>query len=94
VINAIVLIQAAAESIPEAAQTIAEIPGVTEVYSCAGDVDLIAIVKVAEHEDLAELVPGHISKVPGVLNTDTHISFRSYSKRDTEAAFAIGLEDA
>ena len=93
-INAIVLIQAAAESIPEAAQTIAEIPGVTEVYSCAGDVDLIAIVKVAQHEDLAELVPGHISKVPGVLNTDTHISFRSYSKRDTEAAFAIGLEDA
>jgi DNA-binding Lrp family transcriptional regulator len=93
VINAIVLIQAAAESIPEAAQTIAEIDGVTEVYSCAGDVDLIAIVKVSRHEELAELVPGHISKVPGVLNTDTHISFRSYSKRDTEAAFSIGLEE-
>ena len=92
-INAIVLIQAAAESIPEAAQTIAEIEGVTEVYSCAGDVDLIAIVKVSRHEDLAELVPGQISKVPGVLNTDTHISFRSYSKRDTEAAFSIGLEE-
>ncbi|MEO6091318.1 MAG: Lrp/AsnC ligand binding domain-containing protein [Umezawaea sp.] len=92
-INAIVLIQAAAESIPEAAQTIAEIDGVTEVYSCAGDVDLIAIVKVSRHEDLAELVPGRISKVPGVLNTDTHISFRSYSKRDTEAAFSIGLEE-
>jgi DNA-binding Lrp family transcriptional regulator len=93
VINAIVLIQAAAESIPEAAQTIAEIDGVTEVYSCAGDVDLIAIVKVSRHEELAELVPGRISKVPGVLNTDTHISFRSYSKRDTEAAFSIGLEE-
>lgn len=93
-INAIVLIQAAAETIPEAAQTIAEIEGVTEVYSCAGDVDLIAIVKVAQHEDLAELVPSKIGKVPGVLNTDTHISFRSYSKRDTEAAFAIGLDDA
>ncbi|PRY34031.1 Lrp/AsnC family transcriptional regulator [Umezawaea tangerina] len=92
-INAIVLIQAAAESIPEAAQTIAEIEGVTEVYSCAGDVDLIAIVKVDRHEDLAELVPGQISKVAGVLNTDTHISFRSYSKRETEAAFSIGLEE-
>ncbi|HWO63467.1 MAG TPA: Lrp/AsnC ligand binding domain-containing protein [Umezawaea sp.] len=92
-INAIVLIQAAAEAIPEAAQTIAELDGVTEVYSCAGDVDLIAIVKVTRHEDLAELVPGQIGKVPGVLNTDTHISFRSYSKRDTEAAFSIGLEE-
>ncbi|MEU4802520.1 Lrp/AsnC ligand binding domain-containing protein [Actinosynnema sp. NPDC023587] len=93
-ITAIVLIQAAAETIPDAAQAIADIEGVTEVYSCAGDVDLIALVKVARHEDLAELVPGHISKVPGVLNTDTHISFRSYSKRDTEASFSVGLDES
>ncbi|KAA2253027.1 Lrp/AsnC family transcriptional regulator [Solihabitans fulvus] len=92
-VNAIVLIQAAADSIPEAAQAIADIDGVTEVYSCAGEVDLIALVRVAQHEDLADLVPGRISKVPGVLNTDTHIAFRSYSRRQAEAAFAIGLDD-
>jgi DNA-binding Lrp family transcriptional regulator len=93
VVTAIVLIQAAAENIPEAAQAIADIEGVTEVYSCAGDVDLIALVRVPDHEDLADLVPGRISKVPGVLNTDTHIAFRSYSRRDAEAAFSIGLDD-
>jgi DNA-binding Lrp family transcriptional regulator len=92
VITAIVLIQATAESIPEAAQAIADVDGVQEVYSCAGDVDLIALVKVSKHEDLAELVPGRISKVPGVLTTDTHIAFRSYSHSDTEDAFSIGLE--
>ena len=92
-VTAIVLIQAAAENIPEAAQAIADIEGVTEVYSCAGDVDLIALVRVPDHEDLADLVPGRISKVPGVLNTDTHIAFRSYSRRDAEAAFSIGLDD-
>lgn len=91
-ITAIVLIQATAESIPEAAQAIADIDGVQEVYSCAGDVDLIAHVKVAKHEDLAELVPGKISKVPGVLNTDTHIAFRSYSRRDAEESFSVGLD--
>ena len=91
-ITAIVLIQATAESIPEAAQAIADIDGVREVYSCAGDVDLIAHVKVAKHEDLAELVPGRISKVPGVLNTDTHIAFRSYSRRDAEESFSAGLD--
>ena len=64
-VTAIVLIQAAAERIPEAAQEIADIDGVTEVYSCAGDVDLIALVKVSKHEDLAALVPGKISKVAG-----------------------------
>lgn len=92
-ITAIVLIQAEADIIPEAAQSIADIDGVTAVYSCAGDVDLIAMVKVAAHEDLADLVPGRISKVPGVLNTDTHIAFRSYSRSDSEATFGIGMAD-
>ncbi|MGH4024683.1 MAG: Lrp/AsnC ligand binding domain-containing protein [Pseudonocardiaceae bacterium] len=77
---------------PEAAQAIADINGVAEVYSCAGDVDLIAIIRVAEHEQLADLVAGRLSKVDGVLQTDTHIAFRSYSRRDTEAAFSIGLD--
>ena len=34
--------------IPEAAQAIAEIDGVSEVYSVAGEFDLIAIVRVPE----------------------------------------------
>lgn len=93
-INAIVLIQAEADTIPEAAQSIADLDGVTEVYSCAGDVDLIALVRVNAHEDLADLVPSKIGKIPGVLNTDTHIAFRSYSHADTEDTFGIGIEGA
>ncbi|GDY30387.1 Lrp/AsnC family transcriptional regulator [Gandjariella thermophila] len=92
-ITAIVLIQTEPDSIPETAQAIADIEGVAEVYSCAGDVDLIAVARVTEHEQLADLVPGKIGKVPGVLDTDTHIAFRSYSRRDTEAAFAIGMDE-
>ncbi|ANN19076.1 AsnC family transcriptional regulator [Amycolatopsis orientalis] len=93
-ITAIVLIQVEADAIPEAAQAIADIAGVREVYSCAGDVDLIASVRVAAHEDLADLIPAKIGKVPGVLNTVTHIAFRSYSKADSESAFDIGVEGA
>lgn len=93
-INAIVLIHAAAERIPETAQTIADIDGVSEVYSCAGDVDLIALIRVHAHEELADLIPAKIGKVPGVLDTDTHIAFRSYSRADTESAFAIGIADS
>ncbi|MGW4060670.1 Lrp/AsnC family transcriptional regulator [Amycolatopsis sp. NPDC004747] len=92
-ITAIVLIQAEADAIPDAAQAIADIEGVGEVYSCAGDVDLIATVQVPTHEGLADLIPGKIGKVPGVLNTVTHIAFRSYSRADTESAFSIGVED-
>ncbi|MFI5609730.1 Lrp/AsnC ligand binding domain-containing protein [Amycolatopsis rhabdoformis] len=93
-ITAIVLINVEAEEIPQAAQAIADLEGVNEVYSCAGDVDLIATVRVKAHEDLADLIPGRIGKVPGVLDTVTHIAFRSYSRADTDSAFEIGVEGA
>ena len=66
--------------------------GVDEVYSCAGDVDLIAMVKVARHEELADVIAGRLSKVDGVRRTDTHIAFRSWARADTEATFDVGLE--
>ena len=92
-VTAIVLIDVESDLIGAAAQAIADLPGVDQVYSCAGDVDLVAITSVADHEAIAELVPGHIAKVPGVVRTITHIAFRSYSRRDSEDAFSIGLAD-
>ncbi|MDG4765154.1 Lrp/AsnC ligand binding domain-containing protein [Solwaraspora sp. WMMD406] len=93
-ITAIVLIDCATDSIPEVAETLAGLPGVAEVYSVAGHVDLIAIVRVREFEQVAEVIAGRISKVPGVLNTESHLAFRAYSQHDLEAAFAIGLGDS
>ena len=92
-ITAIVLVQAEVDRIPEVAAAIADLDGVTEVYSVTGDVDLIAMVRVREHEELADVIADRLNKVEGVLNTQTHISFRAYSRHDLEAAFALGLED-
>ena len=91
-ITAIVLVHADAERIPETAQAIADLEGVAEVYSCAGDVDLVAMVRVREHEQLADVIAGHLSRVPGVRATSTHIAFRSYSSRDDASAFSVGLD--
>ena len=55
------------------------------------DVDLVAITSTADHAAIADLVPHHISKVPGVIRTVTHIAFRSYSRSDAEDAFSIGM---
>lgn len=76
--------------IPEVAQQIADLDGVSEVYSVAGDVDLIALVRVREFDQIAEVIAGRLSKVDGVLHTDTHIAFRAYSQHDLDAAFSIG----
>lgn len=94
-IIAIVLVKAAADRIPEAAQAIADLKDVAEVYSCAGngDVDIIAIVRVSEHEQLTEVIAGQLSQSHGVLNTDTRIAHQYYSRRDTEAAFWLGFKD-
>ena len=63
-ITAIVLIDCATDSIPEVAETLANLDGVSEVYSVAGGVDLIAIVRVREFDQIAEVIAGGISKVP------------------------------
>ncbi|MEV4623808.1 Lrp/AsnC ligand binding domain-containing protein [Asanoa sp. NPDC049573] len=93
-ITAIVLIDCEADSIPEVAEKLADLDGVSEVYSVAGGVDLIAIVRVREFDQIADVIAGRISKVDGVINTDSHIAFRAYSQHDLDAAFAIGLRES
>lgn len=92
-LTAIVLIDTDAARIPEVAAAIAEVPGVSEVYSVTGGVDLIALVRVREHEELADVIADRVSKVEGVVKTQTFIAFRTYSKHDLEQAFDLGLED-
>ncbi len=92
-VHAIVLVQCEIDEIPEAAQAIADIEGVTEVYSVAGEFDLVAIVRVHDHEALAKVIPQGISRVEGVERTETLIAFQVYSNHDLERLFSIGFED-
>ena len=94
VVTAIVLLKAEIHRIPEVAETIAQLPAVSEVYSITGDYDLVAIVRVRSHDELADVIPGGLNKVDGVTATQTHVAFRTYSRHDLEAAFSIGLADA
>ncbi len=90
-VTAIVLVRAEIQRIPEVAETIAQIPEVSEVYSVTGEFDLVAMVRVRSHEELADVIPGGLNKTPGVTHTETHIAFRTYSRHDLEAAFSLGL---
>jgi len=92
VITAIVFVQAEVSSIPETGAAIADIPGVSEVYSVTGDHDLIAMVRVRTHDEIASVVADRLNKVPGVLSTQTQIAFRAFSRHDLEDAFSIGLD--
>lgn len=92
-ITAIVLIKADVARIPEVAQDVADVPCVEEVYSVTGGIDLIAMVRVSAYEKLADVISGSINKVEGVQETDTHLAFRTFSQRDLDAGFDLGLAD-
>jgi DNA-binding Lrp family transcriptional regulator len=90
VITAIVFIQADVAHLNEIAEKIADIPGVSEVYSVTGDLDLLAMVRVRTHEDIAAVVADQLNRVEGVLSTQTQIAFQTFSQHDLEEAFSIG----
>ena len=91
-ITTIVLIKAQPQRIPQTATKLAGLDGVTEVYSVSGEWDLVAIVKVAQYEDIARVVTEQMLAVPGIERTQTLTAFRAYSKKDLEQAWDIGVE--
>jgi len=91
-VTAIVFVKAEVSRIPEVAEAIAALAGVSEVYSVTGAIDLIALVRVSGHEQVAQVVTEQLNRVSGVLSTETHIAFRAYSTHDLEAAFALGTD--
>ena len=90
-ITAIVFIQAEVARLGDTAAQIADLDGVSEVYSVTGDLDLLAMVRVTEIDGVSRVVADGINRVPGVLSTQTQIAYRAYSKHDLEEAFSIGL---
>lgn len=85
----VVLIRAQREHIPAAAQAVAGIDGIAEVYSVSGDWDLVAIVRVPEWERIAEVVTEKLARVEGLERTTTLVAFRVFSKKDMAGAFDI-----
>ena len=91
-VTAIVMIKAETNRIPALANQIAEMAGVQEVFSVAGRHDLVAIVKVAQNDDLAEVISDKMRHLEGIVETETMIAFRAYSKKELEAGFELGLD--
>ena len=92
-IAAIVLIQAERLRIPETAEALLELSEVAEVYSVAGEYDLVAIVRVREYDQMADVVPRKLARVSGIVRTTTLMAFQCYSRRDLERMWGIGLDE-
>ena len=89
-ITVIVQIRCSRDLIPQCAEAIADLPGISEVYSVSGDYDLMAILKVKAFDDIAAVVTEQMVKVPGIMRTNTISAFRVYSRTDKESGFTPG----
>jgi DNA-binding Lrp family transcriptional regulator len=89
-VHAFLLIKAEPARVSALADALTEVDGIAEVYSVAGDVDLIAIVRVRHHDDLAEVVTRHVSSLPGIVETRTMIAFKAFSEHDLDSMWDLG----
>lgn len=90
--NAVVLLKIRNDRINEVAEHLVELDGVSEVYSVAGQYDLVAILRAPDDEGIANVVTGSMLKIEGLISSETLIAFRAYSKHDLGRIFSIGME--
>jgi DNA-binding Lrp family transcriptional regulator len=88
--HAVVLIEAERDALSTLGGALADTEGVAEAYSVTGKWDFVAIVRVPDHEQLADVVTGQVGALPGVVRTQTMVAFAAYSRHDLEAMFSIG----
>jgi DNA-binding Lrp family transcriptional regulator len=91
-VTAFVLITARPDRTAALAEELADLADVAEVYSVSGDYDLVAVVRVRQHDELADVVTRHLASLDGIERTHTLVAFRAYSRRDLDAMWAIGSE--
>jgi DNA-binding Lrp family transcriptional regulator len=90
VTHAIVLIRADRAALATLGGQLADIDGVAEAYSVTGEWDFVAILRLREQEQLADVVTGQISQLQGVQRTQTMVAFEAFSQHDLEALFSVG----
>jgi DNA-binding Lrp family transcriptional regulator len=91
-VNAIVLLKVDPERVNQVAEAMVELDGVSEVYSVAGQYDLVGVLRASDDDQIASVVTDHMLKIDGIKGSETLIAFRAFSKHDLERMFSVGME--
>lgn len=91
-VNAIVLLNVESSRINHVAGELVELDGVSEVYSVAGQYDLVVVIRARDDEQIATLVTEQLLQVEGLLSSETLIAFRTFSRHDLDGVFSVGLD--
>ena len=89
-LSAFVLIDAEPARVASLAAELADVEGVAEVYSVAGECDIVAIVRVRHQDEFADVVTGRIASLEGIVATRTMVAFKAFSVRDLDTLWDLG----
>lgn len=89
-INAVILINVERTKINLVGEQLASLPGITEVFSVSGRFDLVAIIRLPHNDDLADLITEKVTKVDGIVKTESMVAFKTLSKSDMANMFDLG----
>lgn len=89
-INAIILINAERTKINSVAEQLVNLDGITEVYSVSGRFDLVVVIRLPHADNLAELMTEKVTKVDGIVKTESMVAFKTFSKKDLANMFELG----
>ncbi len=92
-LTAVILVKSTREGLTSLGPRLADVEGIAEVYTVTGEWDFVAIVRVREHDDLAQVVTRRLTKIEGIERTQTMVAFQQFSAHDLEAMFGLGIED-
>jgi DNA-binding Lrp family transcriptional regulator len=92
-LTAFILVKSAREALTTLGPELAAVGGVAEVYTVTGEWDFVAIVRVREQEELAEVVTQRLTRLEGIEWTQTMVAFQQFSAHDLEAMFGLGMEE-
>jgi DNA-binding Lrp family transcriptional regulator len=93
VLTAVILVKSTREALTKLGPRLADVEGVAEVNTVTGEWDFVAIVRVREHDDLAQVVTQRLTLLDGIERTQTMVAFQQFSAHDLDAMFGLGLED-
>ena len=88
--TALVMLNVERNQINSVGERLAGMEGITEVFSVSGRYDLIALIRVSGNEKLADLITEQITKIGGIIKTETMIAFRALSRYDIASMFDLG----
>jgi DNA-binding Lrp family transcriptional regulator len=88
--HAVVLVAAERSAIGSLGGELADVEGVAEAYSVTGEWDFVAILRVRNPEEVAQVVTHRFAAIEGIARTQTMVAFEVFSRHDLEALFSIG----